>query len=568
MPRRLLLIIIALISGGSVIDGLPVCGAVSQVAIATPAPDSPTESVPGLDLGSQDSRVIELQQILTDLGYYTEAIDGQFGSQTRTAVVQFQEAQGLTPTGVVESETWFSLLEAHRALSPAIALQRESPEPEPEPRPEWPENITAQPSDSLDSPTPAIAPDRFAQWLIGGLFLLAVISGLLYRQQFHTLFRKSDRGVGRSPSSSLGQSDAASAEQTMPHPAGATPNAASGASHSIPQSPDSLSAYPSDASAGYPPHLVTEASLGHSVDEPATHSMRDSALDSRHSREGQAGSEDTAAEQLSLWAEAASPHQPPAPPSDSAAVPMPEAAQASLPHRYESYDAHALGQSAGQTESPPPRHLSPRHNGDPTNGDPTNGDHHRGNGAAAFDPGALSEQAMAGGGPSAAVPLPPQTAMSAELAGTMRLPRHSVVDTLLDDLHHVDPTIRRQAIWELGQVADSRALQPLADRLLDVDSQQRSLMLAAIAEIGMRSLQPVTHALNLSLDDQSPEVRKNAIRDVTRVYDQMAQISQVLNHAIHDPDPEVQETARWAIARLHRSRSVLPNDANVSPPEQ
>jgi HEAT repeat protein len=92
--------------------------------------------------------------------------------------------------------------------------------------------------------------------------------------------------------------------------------------------------------------------------------------------------------------------------------------------------------------------------------------------------------------------------------------------------------------------------------MLDSDSKQRSLILAAMAEVGGRAIKPMNRALVTSLQDESPEVRKNAIRDLTRIYDQMAQISQMLGHAIEDPDIEVQETARYALSQMNRIRAL------------
>ena len=150
---------------------------------------------------------------------------------------------------------------------------------------------------------------------------------------------------------------------------------------------------------------------------------------------------------------------------------------------------------------------------------------------------------------------------------TTRLAKISIVDELLKDLHSSDPGKRRKAIWDLGQHGDSRSVQPLVELMLDSDSKQRSLILAAMAEIGSRTLKPMNRALVTSLQDESPEVRKNAIRDLTRVYDQMAQISQLLCHAIEDPDAEVQETARYAIAQMNRIRVLPPEgDGELGPP--
>lgn len=138
-----------------------------------------------------------------------------------------------------------------------------------------------------------------------------------------------------------------------------------------------------------------------------------------------------------------------------------------------------------------------------------------------------------------------------------RLTRIDAVQELIGELQSSDGQRRQRAIWQLAQVGNSQALQPLVDLLLDSDSQQRSLILAAMSEIGARSLKPLSRALLTSLQDDNPEVRINAIRDITRVYEQMSQISHLLSHALSDPDPEVQETAHWALAHLSRLRIPL-----------
>lgn len=155
---------------------------------------------------------------------------------------------------------------------------------------------------------------------------------------------------------------------------------------------------------------------------------------------------------------------------------------------------------------------------------------------------------------------------------TTRLVKVSIVDELVRDLRAADPAKRRKAIWELGQRGDTRAVQPLVDLLIDSDSKQRSLILSTLSEIGTRTLKPMTRALAISLQDENAEVRKNAIRDLTRVYDMVSQISNLLHKATEDSDQDVQETAKWALGQLNRIRSVpsenLPVLKNsISPPE-
>ena len=134
---------------------------------------------------------------------------------------------------------------------------------------------------------------------------------------------------------------------------------------------------------------------------------------------------------------------------------------------------------------------------------------------------------------------------------TTRLPNQDQVETLMNELQETDPKKRRQAIWELAQKADSRAMNSLVDLMIDTDSQERSLILEALSQISSRTLKPMNQALAISLQDKNPQVRKNAIRDLTRIYELMSQISQMLCHAIDDTDQEVQETAKWAINQLN-----------------
>ena len=133
----------------------------------------------------------------------------------------------------------------------------------------------------------------------------------------------------------------------------------------------------------------------------------------------------------------------------------------------------------------------------------------------------------------------------------------SVMDALVHNLRSGDPTQRQKAIWELGQRGDSRAVQPLVDLLLDSDSQQRGLVLSALTEISTRTLKPVSRALAISLQDENADVRKNAIRDLTRVYDLLTNVGQLLQSACEDPDLDVQETAKWALGQINRIKAPL-----------
>ncbi|NJN20889.1 MAG: HEAT repeat domain-containing protein [Leptolyngbya sp. RL_3_1] len=154
--------------------------------------------------------------------------------------------------------------------------------------------------------------------------------------------------------------------------------------------------------------------------------------------------------------------------------------------------------------------------------------------------------------PSPIQPVTPSSALAPET--TTKLVPVNIVDELVQDLQNPDPAQRRKAIWELGQRGNSAAVQPLSRLMLDADSKERSLILAALAEISTQTLKPMNRALALSLQDENPEVRKNAIRDLTRIYDLMGQAGTLLSHAASDSDPEVRQTASWAMDQLNRMR--------------
>ncbi len=134
---------------------------------------------------------------------------------------------------------------------------------------------------------------------------------------------------------------------------------------------------------------------------------------------------------------------------------------------------------------------------------------------------------------------------------TTRLSKVDAVNELISDLTQPDPNKRRKAIWELARRSDSRAVQPLVELMVEADSKERGLILEALSQIGTRTLKPMNQALAMSLQDENPEVRINAIRDLTRIYELVSQISKLLSHAAEDTDSEVQETAKWALKQLN-----------------
>lgn len=59
-----------------------------------------------LKIGSRGTEVMEIQALLKKLGYDVAAIDGIYGPKTAAAVQKFQRYFGLSPTGVVNDDTY------------------------------------------------------------------------------------------------------------------------------------------------------------------------------------------------------------------------------------------------------------------------------------------------------------------------------------------------------------------------------------------------------------------------------------------------------------------------------
>jgi len=135
-----------------------------------------------------------------------------------------------------------------------------------------------------------------------------------------------------------------------------------------------------------------------------------------------------------------------------------------------------------------------------------------------------------------------------------RVAKVNIIDELIQDLQHPDPELRRRAIWELGQRGNSAAVHPLVNLLAEADSHEQSLILAALSEITSQTLKPMNRAIAIALRSENAEVRKNAIRDLTRIYDSLNQSSRMLGHAALDEDPDVRQTADWALSQLNKMR--------------
>ena len=84
---------------------------------ATPSPlfspnPTPIPTVEGLQYGVSGEKIKETQTLLSNLGYYSGNITGEFLDGTRAAIRAFQKDYGITQTGVLDSKTESTLKDA------------------------------------------------------------------------------------------------------------------------------------------------------------------------------------------------------------------------------------------------------------------------------------------------------------------------------------------------------------------------------------------------------------------------------------------------------------------------
>ena len=91
--------------------------------LVTPAPTAKPSATPqgSLKLGSTGQQVKEVQQMLKNLGYYSGAVDGDFGAGTENAVKAFQKQNGLEADGKVGTQTLAKLQAAKATAKPTAS---------------------------------------------------------------------------------------------------------------------------------------------------------------------------------------------------------------------------------------------------------------------------------------------------------------------------------------------------------------------------------------------------------------------------------------------------------------
>ena len=81
----------------------------NQVVDGIPGPNT-LKGCPLLKEGARGNITKLVQEKLTNLGYSTNGVDGIFGSGTKSAVIKYQRAKGLSADGIVGQNTWKRLL--------------------------------------------------------------------------------------------------------------------------------------------------------------------------------------------------------------------------------------------------------------------------------------------------------------------------------------------------------------------------------------------------------------------------------------------------------------------------
>jgi HEAT repeat protein len=143
-------------------------------------------------------------------------------------------------------------------------------------------------------------------------------------------------------------------------------------------------------------------------------------------------------------------------------------------------------------------------------------------------------------------------AAAVQVLGDLRDDR--AVDGLAGALDDPEVDIRWRATLALGQIGSSRAVEPLVKTLRSPDLSVRSGAVQALAEIGDGSAVPLL--LPLLSQFETPTTRATAIESLQRLHDVSA--VEPLIEALRDPQEEVGKAAATALGQLGDLRAVEP----------
>lgn len=142
--------------------------------------------------------------------------------------------------------------------------------------------------------------------------------------------------------------------------------------------------------------------------------------------------------------------------------------------------------------------------------------------------------------------------------------KDKILQSILE-LEQANANQRAKIIWNLASEGDSRAIQPLVNLMITANSQEKSLIVEALAQIAVKNNKSINQALIIALQDQHEQVRKNAFREITKIYELAIQFQPVFTHAaLNDPDPEVREIAQWALNEISQEAKMLPEEQDQS----
>lgn len=113
--------------------------------------------------------------------------------------------------------------------------------------------------------------------------------------------------------------------------------------------------------------------------------------------------------------------------------------------------------------------------------------------------------------------------------------------------------IKRRAIWKLAQWGEYQSIEPLLKVMLQVGIANKNLILEAVQQINQRSFQSVNNKLFAALQDDNPEIRLTALRDLRSLYQFVSPAITKIAQMQSDPDYEVRQIAIQTLRQLNAS---------------
>jgi hypothetical protein len=117
----------------------------------------------------------------------------------------------------------------------------------------------------------------------------------------------------------------------------------------------------------------------------------------------------------------------------------------------------------------------------------------------------------------------------------------------------VQTALKRKAIWQLAEAEKYYSIEPLLKVMPQAKALDQNLILEVVKQINQRNYQSINQELFAALQNEKPEVRLKALRDLKKLYQFVSPVITKIAQMHSDRDYEVRQSAIELLRSLNAS---------------